>query len=143
MIRVGIIGFGFMGQMHWRCYGKLRDQARVVAVADENPDRANGKISGTWGNLGEGPKQVDFSAVATTTNWRDLISMNEVDAVDVCVPTPCHTEVVEAALSAGKHVLCEGPLVRTLREAQVIARSPPKTPCCKAACSAPSGVVRV
>ena len=123
MIRVGIIGFGFMGQTHWRCYSKLCDEARVVAIADQNPSRAKGDVSGTWGNLGDGAESVDFSAVATTTDWRELISMGNVDAVDVCVPTPYHVEVVEAALSAGKYVLCEKPLARTLRDAQVIARA--------------------
>src|SRR6476660_4713564 len=122
MIRVGIIGFGFMGQTHWSCYSKLRDNARVVAIADQNPSRAKGDVSGTWGNLGDGAERVDVSNVATTTNWRELISMGNVDAVDICVPTPYHVEVVEAALSAGKYVLCEKPLARTLLDAQAIAR---------------------
>lgn len=122
MVRVGIIGFGFMGQTHWRCYEKLRDEARVVAVADQDVGRARGDISGTWGNLGDGAEPVDFSSVATTTDWRELISMSDVDAVDVCIPTPFHAEVVEAALSAGKYVLCEKPLAGTLRDAQTIAR---------------------
>src|SRR5262249_15186888 len=42
--------------------------------------------------------------------------------VDVCVPTPLHAKVVTAALAAGKHVLCEKPLARTLAETQAIAR---------------------
>jgi len=61
MVRVGIIGFGFMGQMHWSCYAKLAENARVVAVADENIVRTKGDISGSWGNLGDGPQRVDFS----------------------------------------------------------------------------------
>lgn len=123
MVRVGIIGFGFMGQTHWRCYSKLQDRARVVAVADENVGRAKGDISGTWGNIGDGAHQVDFSTIATTTNWRELIAMSDVDAVDICVPTPFHLEIVEAALGAGKHVLCEKPMARTLADAETMARA--------------------
>ena len=123
MVRVGIIGFGFMGQTHWRCYNKLGDKARVVAVADENAARAAGDISGTWGNLGDGAGPVDFSSIATTTDWRELLSMSDVDAVDVCIPTPYHAEVVIAALLAGKHVLCEKPLAGWVRDAQAISRA--------------------
>ena len=83
MVRVGIVGFGFMGQTHWRCYEKLADKARVVAVADFDAFRASGDVTGTWGNLGEGASQVDFSGVASTTDWRQLIAMNNVDVVDV------------------------------------------------------------
>ncbi len=117
MIGVGIIGFGFMGQTHWRCYSQLSDRARVVAVADLDPRRARGDITGTWGNLGDGPQQVDFSRIAGTTDWRALIARDDVDIVDVCVPTVDHVEIAVAALTAGKHVLCEKPLARTAREA--------------------------
>jgi predicted dehydrogenase len=121
MIRVGIIGFGFMGQTHWRCYENLGERARVVAVADRDPRRARGDISGTWGNLGEGSSQVDFSQVRGFADWRELIADSSVDVVDICVPTPEHAEVAVAALAAGKHVLCEKPLARTLCQAQAIA----------------------
>src|SRR5262245_39412856 len=123
MIRVGLVGFGFMGQTHWRCYAKLADRARVVAVADIDPRRARGDITGTWGNLGDGPQEVDFSGVRGTTDWRELVAMSDVDMVDVCVPTPYHPEVAIAALAAGKHVLCEKPLARTAAAAQSIAEA--------------------
>ena len=126
MVRVGIIGFGFMGQMHWSCYAKLAERARVVAVADENIVRTKGDISGSWGNLGDGPQQVDFSAVVGTTSWRELIAMSDVDVVDICVPTPFHLEIVEAALAAGKHVLCEKPMARTSADADAMVRAAAK-----------------
>ena len=93
----------------------------MAAVVDENPRRARGDIAGTWGNLGDGPQQVDFSGVLSTSDWRELIAMRDIDVVDVCVPTPFHSEIVIAALAAGKHVLCEKPLAGTLAEAQSIA----------------------
>lgn len=121
MIRVGIVGFGFMGQTHWRCYGQMADRAKVVAVADFDPRRARGDIAGTWGNLGEGAQSVDFTDVVGTTDWRELIARDDVDVVDVCVPTPSHPEIAIEALAAGKHVLCEKPLARTVKAAESIA----------------------
>lgn len=121
MVRVGIVGFGFMGQSHWRCYAALGDRARVVAVADMDAKRARGDIAGTWGNLGDGPQAIDFSQVRGITDWRELIADKDVDVVDICIPTPYHAEIAVAALAAGKHVLCEKPLARTLKQAETIA----------------------
>ncbi len=123
MTRVGIIGFGFMGQTHWRCYDKLKDHAKVVAVADIDPRRRQGDISGTWGNLGEGAQSVDFSGVKGYADYRDLLKADDVDVVDICVPTPVHTEIAIAATQSGKHVLCEKPLARTLEQAESIAHA--------------------
>jgi predicted dehydrogenase len=56
-----------------------------------------------------------------TTDWRELIAMAEVDAIDVCLPTPAHVEIVTAALATGKHVICEKPMARTSADARRIA----------------------
>jgi predicted dehydrogenase len=53
----------------------------------------------------------------TETDWRALISRDDVQLVDVCTPGELHAEVAIAALDAGKHVLCEKPLANTLAEA--------------------------
>src|SRR5919201_819855 len=45
-----------------------------------------------------------------TTDWRGLAARPDVDIVDVCTPLGVHAEVVEAAVAAGKAVLCEKPL---------------------------------
>ena len=121
MVRIGLIGLGFMGQTHLSCYEKLTG-VRVIAIADENPKRCAGDLSGGWGNLGDGsPPLLDVSGMFTTTDWRELLARPEVDAVDICVPTPFHRQIIEAAVSAGKHVLCEKPLAHTAEDAQAIA----------------------
>ncbi len=56
-----------------------------------------------------------------TTDWRELVNSPDVDVVDVCLPTPFHVEPATAALAAGKHVLCEKPMARTLAQARQIA----------------------
>ena len=53
MSRIGIIGLGMMGRTHYEAYQKILD-AQVVMIADRNPKRAAGDVSGEWGNLGTG-----------------------------------------------------------------------------------------
>jgi predicted dehydrogenase len=120
MIRVGIIGLGMMGGMHYRAWREIGG-VEVVAVADADPRRAAGDLSTSWSNLPGAAKQLDMSGIRGTTNPRKLIAMGEVDLVDVCVPTPAHARLAVAALKAGKHCVCEKPLARTARQARQIA----------------------
>jgi len=121
MTRIGIVGLGFMGRMHYGVYDKLPD-ALVVAVSDSNPKRASGDLSEGWGNV-EGAEitRLPMDRIRGFTDWRELIRFDEVDVVDICLPTPFHLEIVTAALAAGKHVLCEKPLALSSAEARTIA----------------------
>ncbi|MDB4894550.1 MAG: dehydrogenase, partial [Firmicutes bacterium] len=76
---------------------------QVVAVTDLRPDRAR--------KLGESLNARVYATVA------ELLADPEVEAVDICVPTPEHGKVVLAAAAARKHVLCEKPIARTMAEA--------------------------
>jgi predicted dehydrogenase len=122
MIRIGIIGLGFMGKTHYGIYAK-NPEAQVVAISDVDPKRAAGDLSGGWGNVktGETSDKLPMDRIKGTTDWRELIAMKDVDVVDICLPTPTHVEVVPAALAAGKHVICEKPMARTSADARVIA----------------------
>jgi predicted dehydrogenase len=122
MIRIGIIGLGFMGKTHYGIYEK-NPEAQVVAIADADPKRAAGDLSGGWGNVktGDSSDQLPMDRIRGTTDWRELIANPDVDVIDVCLPTPTHAEIVPAALATGKHVLCEKPMARTSAEARVIA----------------------
>lgn len=119
-IRVGIIGLGMMGRTHYEAYQNVKG-CKVVAVADQDPKRAGGDLSGTGGNVIAGGISQLPKDVRGTTDWRELIAMSEVDVIDVCLPTTAHEEVVIAALQTGKHVLCEKPLARTSEQARRIA----------------------
>ena len=127
MIRVGIIGLGMMGRCHLEGWGKV-DGAEVVAIADADPKRAAGDLSGGWGNIDAGTENVDMERVTGTTDPLELIAMENVDVVDVCVPTPFHAELAIAALQAGKHVVCEKPLARTAEDARRIAAAAAASP---------------
>lgn len=120
MIRVGIIGMGFMGSMHFRNYQKIAG-TKVIAIADIDPRRAQGDLSDSWGNMGSpADAALPMEGVAALTDYRRLMEMPDVDVVDICVPTPDHLPLVLRALAAGKHVLCEKPLARTAADARAI-----------------------
>lgn len=125
MTRVGIIGLGMMGGMHYRAWQEI-EGTEVVAVADADPQRAAGDLSTGWSNLPGAAKQLDMSRITGTTDPRELIAMENVDLVDVCVPTPYHAELAIAALDAGKHCICEKPLARTAEQARQIAAAAEK-----------------
>jgi len=122
MIRVGIIGLGMMGRMHYANWGKV-DGAEVVAVADSDPKRAAGDLADGWSNIEGGAKSLDMDRIAGTTDPHALIAMENVDLVDVCVPTPFHAELAAAALVGGKHCVCEKPMTRTIEQAREIVEA--------------------
>ena len=96
MIRVGLIGCGFMGGMHAACYDALTPLGvKVTAVSDVRPDFA-AKLAGE-----------DTAVYAT---GMELIANADVDVVDICLPTHMHTQHAVAAMKAGKHVFLEKPI---------------------------------
>jgi len=118
MIRVGIVGLGMMGRWHYGAWDRI-EGAEVVAVADTDAKRASGDLSGGWSNIPGAPESLDMDRITGTTDVGEMIAM-DVDVVDVCVPTPFHDEIAIAALKAGKHVVCEKPMARTLEKAEAI-----------------------
>jgi predicted dehydrogenase len=121
MTRIGIIGLGFMGRVHYDTHSKV-EGAQVVAVCDADPRRAAGDLSDTWGNVDKGStRQLPMDRIKGTCDWRELITMPQVDVIDICLPTPAHVEVATAALATGKHVLCEKPMARSSADARKIA----------------------
>ena len=121
MARIGIIGLGFMGRVHYDTYSKL-PEAQVVAVCDADPKRAAGDLSDTWGNVDKGAtRQLPMDRIKGTCDWKELLANPDVEIIDICLPTPTHVEIATAALATGKHVICEKPLARTSADARTIA----------------------
>jgi len=103
-IKVGLLGTGF-GLAHARIY-HTHPQVSGVVVFGRTPAKLQAFAD-------------DFGYAATT----DLASIYDdatIDLVDVCLPTPLHTQHVTRALEAGKHVLCELPLATTMADARRI-----------------------
>ena len=127
MLKVGLIGLGAIGRVHFDCWRKC-PHARLVAISARDPK----KLAGEWGaqefNLGaQTAARVDLGGVATYREALDLISDPNVDAVDICLPTPHHAALSIAALRAGKHVLCEKPMARTEAECAAMIDAAHKT----------------
>ncbi|NKI27016.1 Gfo/Idh/MocA family oxidoreductase [Arenibacter sp. 6A1] len=112
IVRIGLIGYGFMGRTHTNAYKRVGDffpelEYRPVlkAVCARNLERVQA-FAEQWG----------YESVET--DWRALIARDDIDAVDICTPNNMHAEIAIAAAAAGKMVLCEKPLARTVAEAQ-------------------------
>lgn len=118
MVRVGIVGIGFMGMTHYHAWQQVR-QARVTAICTRDPKKRAGDWRGIRGNLG-GPAgaQVDLTGVSAYADWHEVLADEKVDLVDICLPTSMHAPVAVAALQSGKHVLCEKPLALEPRQAR-------------------------
>jgi predicted dehydrogenase len=106
MIRIGLVGVGFMGWIHFLGYKGLRG-AKLSAVCS----RDKAKLAGDWrsirGNFGPPGEMVDLSSVKKYERIEDLVADPEIDLIDVCNPTHLHPDYAIAALKAGKHVLVE------------------------------------
>ena len=110
-LRIGMIGYGFMGRAHSNAYKRLNDffpvEHRPVlqAVAARNPDKAR-SFADNWG----------YQRVET--DWRKIATADDVDLVDVCAPNHLHLDIVLAAAEAGKMICCEKPLAMSVAEAE-------------------------
>jgi predicted dehydrogenase len=120
MINVGVIGLGMMGQTHLDVYAKRQD-VKVVAISDKDPDRLSGKTRAVGNVEGQAQGAFDLSQAKGYVEGMDLIKDKSVDLVDICLATPLHVEYAIAALKKGKHVLVEKPLARTGKDAQKLA----------------------
>ena len=114
--KVGLVGLGYMGQVHLSCY---RDNplCELVAVADSDEAKLVGRAA-IEGNIEGAASTHDLTNVRTTTRIDELINDPEIDLLDFCLPTPLHNEYSIRALQAGKHVLCEKPMALTAEECE-------------------------
>lgn len=103
-VKVGLIGSGFVADIHAHSFKHYVPNAEVVAVASPTPGKA-AKFAQERGI----PNAFE--------NYRDLLAMPEIDMVTLGLPNDLHCQVTLEAANAGKHIVCEKPLCRTLEEA--------------------------
>jgi predicted dehydrogenase len=106
MIRIGIVGIGFMGMIHYLAARRLQG-AKVTAVCSRDPKKLAGDWRGIRGNFGPPGELMDLAAVKKYPRLEDLLADPDIDLVDVCNPTHLHPATAIAALRAGKQVLVE------------------------------------
>ena len=122
MLRVGILGFGFMGRIHHANYKKI-EQVKVTAICDIRADiveitqQARGNIKGT-------DDPVDFSLFKIYRDFDKLLENEELDALSIALPTHLHAKFSQIALQAGVHVFCEKPMALNVSQcSEMIAAS--------------------
>ncbi|MCH8831034.1 MAG: Gfo/Idh/MocA family oxidoreductase, partial [Planctomycetes bacterium] len=125
MVRIGIIGIGFMGFTHFSAARRLRG-GKVAAIASRNPRKRKGDWRGIQGNFGPPAGQVDLSGIDTFADYRQLLADPRIDLVDLCLPTELHESVTAEALAAGKHVFVEKPIATDLKAADRMVRAAKK-----------------
>lgn len=110
-LRIGLIGTGFMARAHTNGYKRVNDffpelgyRPVLQAVCSRTKEKVQA-FAEQWG----------YSSVET--DWRSLVTRNDIDAIDICTPNDTHAEIAIAAANAGKMILCEKPLARSLEEA--------------------------
>jgi predicted dehydrogenase len=102
-LRIGMIGYGFMGRAHSNGYNRVKDffdleylpVLQAVAARDAGKAQA---FADRWG----------YERVET--DWRKLVAADDIDAIDICTPNNLHAEIAIEAAKHGKAILCEKPL---------------------------------
>ena len=113
VLGVGMVGYAFMGAVHsqaWRTAGRFFDLPFAPAMT-----ALCGRDAGAVAAAAE---RMGWSSAET--DWKDMITRDDVHLVDVCTPGDVHAEIAIAALEAGKHVLCEKPLANSVAEAEAM-----------------------
>src|SRR5690554_3916256 len=96
MVRVGLVGLGFMGQQHYQIYRNM-ENVDLVAVCDEIPERVGETAPSVGGNIGEA-EEIDLSGQARYVCFSEMLESEELDLVDICTPTHLHAEMTVQAL---------------------------------------------
>ena len=106
-MRVAIIGAGLQAR---RRAPVIRDwpDAEIKIISAEHLENAAELASSLGCEAGIG--------------WEGIVDRSDIDVVVVLTPPDTHAEISVAAMRAGKHVLCEKPLSRTIREAEDMVR---------------------
>lgn len=123
-MRIGLIGFGFMGGVHLSAIERI-DGSTVRAVSSRTRPAADAPARG---NLPQLERSVLPADAKWYPDWRELLqNSDELDAVDICLPTHLHKEVTLGALERGLHVLCEKPMALTSSDCNEILNAANKS----------------
>lgn len=114
MLKVGLIGCGFMGTMHANCYKNI-EGVELVALADVRKEKALELAEGTNATIyGDG---------------KDLIENADVDIIDICLPTYLHCDYAVSAMEKVKYVFVEKPVALTKEQGDLMIKKAAETNC--------------
>jgi predicted dehydrogenase len=115
-LRIGLVGYGFMGRAHSNAYKRVGDffdlEYRPVLQAVCGRDQTKiSQFAARWG----------FESIET--DWKRLVERQDIDVIDIATPNDTHAQIAVAAAAAGKMILCEKPLARTVAEAEEMVQA--------------------
>lgn len=122
-MNIGIIGFGFMGGVHLAAIQRI-EGATVTAVASRTRPAPGAPPRGNLGHVESSSLPADINWYF---DWHELLLDPTIDAVDICLPTYLHKEVILSALERGKHVLCEKPMALSASDCDEILKAANKS----------------
>ncbi|MDF9839146.1 MULTISPECIES: Gfo/Idh/MocA family oxidoreductase [unclassified Paenibacillus] len=110
-LRIGMIGYKFMGKAHSNAYRSLpmffpqalKPEMAVICGRNEEA------VSAAAGQLGWSE---------SVTDWKELVGREDIDLIDINAPSNAHKEIALAAAKAGKHIFCEKPLALNLTDSR-------------------------
>ena len=112
MVKVGVIGTGYLGQHHARIYSEIED-AELIALVDIDEEKARGLA-------------VKYNCKAYS-DYKAII--NELDAVSIVTPTISHHKIALDCIKAGKDLLIEKPITASVAEADELISEAGKKNC--------------
>jgi predicted dehydrogenase len=126
MIRIGIVGIGFMGMIHYQAARKLKG-AQVTAICSRDPKKLAGDWRSIRGNFGPPGEMMDLGSIRKYDRLEKLLADPDIDLVDICNPTHLHPETAIQALKAGKHVLVEKCIALATQDADAMVEAANKS----------------
>ncbi|WP_127579226.1 Gfo/Idh/MocA family protein [Paenibacillus koleovorans] len=109
IVRIGVVGAGSISESHLNAY-KNNNDVQLVAICDLNEERAKAKAE-------------KYGIANVYTDYQEMLANPDIDAISVCTWNNSHAAISIAALRAGKNVLCEKPLCKTVEEAYEVEKA--------------------
>ena len=106
---VAIIGSGGISEGHGDSFSKLGDKVKIMAFTDVDISRAKLRAD-------------QFDAPIAATDYANLLQREDIHIISICSPPFLHFQTIKDSLQAGKHVLCEKPVVMNLAELDAIEK---------------------
>jgi len=113
-VGMGVVGVGTMGKRHAENIRRLIPEARLIAVADADAERARRVAD-----------ELELDHYYNTVEA--LVERKDIQAVAIVTPAKFHGAAIKACAHAGKHVFCEKPLTLTVDEADEVLEVTAKT----------------
>ena len=115
IINVAVVGKGAMGRTHSAsisllkyCYKNMPFEVKLHTLVTRNEETAR-----------EDADALGFENYALS--YEEMLENPDIDVVDICTPNNLHLDMIEKAVAAGKHIICEKPLAVNLEEAEKIS----------------------